>query len=139
MKNFFSKTIRGLLTTLLGSLTLILSGCYAPAPVMYAPAHVKGPKTLNGKVTSSSTDNPLKDAEVKATHIADGKTCTHSKVTGDSGEYSIIFTCFDPETPEITVSVTLENFEDAQQTFSFETGNYEWEQKTIDFNLEEKP
>ena len=132
MKNFFSKTIRGLLTTLLGSLTLILSGCYAPA-------HVKGPKILNGKVTSSSTDNPLKDAEVKATHIADGKTCTHIEVTGDSGEYSIIFTCFDPETPEITVSVTLENFEDAQQDFSFETGNYEWEQKTIDFNLEEKP
>ena len=137
MKNFFSKTIRGLLTALLGSLTLILSGCYAPATdAMYAP--LKGVKTLNGKVTSSSTDNPLKDAEVKATHIADGKTCTHRKVTGDSGEYSIIFTCFDPETPEITISVTLENFEDAQQNFSFEKGNYEREQKTIDFNLEEK-
>lgn len=139
VNNSISKFVRGVFALLLGSFSLMLSGCYGVdyTVMEYSPVFPidLSYNSVKGKVVSASTENALEGAKIKAVHKVNGTDCVHNKVTTSTGQYSIVFDCLDSDNLDVSLFVTLDNFEDASQTVTFRT-QYS-EEKVADFKLNE--
>lgn len=138
-----TRIIRGIFLTFLGSLSFLLTGCYAPfiepQICMYSPFWSN--KTIKGEIKSAfSTSTNISDATISASHTINGQQCDHLTKSEGNGSYLVKLDCLDGILAEdniVTLQVSAENYLTATDSVIFYK-NTEYKTINKDFLLEDK-